>query len=193
MSNERKAMVDYATSQQLGILDSIIRGEIGKAFSKLADDLQTWAGEINGFKTEFTAFKAEWVPFNASFPSLFSLEELIKQRAGLEYNEFGLLLKKKPDELKLAIERIDPIVARFKSQYPPTKADEIDTKLRKIGPLEESVRRLTQSAQAMRTGANNAPQRQNANFSNTGSFTETAEQINRLEDRIDSLIRAIDS
>ncbi|MFJ1811885.1 MULTISPECIES: hypothetical protein [unclassified Streptomyces] len=49
--------------------------------------------EFNGIKTELTVLKSEFVPFNASLPSLFSLEELIKKRLNLDYNEWGVLTR----------------------------------------------------------------------------------------------------
>ncbi|MFF3203021.1 hypothetical protein [Streptomyces sp. NPDC002962] len=49
--------------------------------------------EFNGIKSELTLLKSEFVPFNASLPSIFSLEELIKKRLNLDYNDWGVLTR----------------------------------------------------------------------------------------------------
>ncbi|MFI6699342.1 hypothetical protein ACIBJC_10270 [Streptomyces sp. NPDC050509] len=62
---------------------------------KWFSDWKHWnAIELNTIKSEFTALKAEFVPLNASLPSFFSLEELIKNRLNLEYDERGLLQRR---------------------------------------------------------------------------------------------------
>ncbi|MFE4640106.1 hypothetical protein [Streptomyces sp. NPDC056730] len=50
--------------------------------------------EFNAIKSEITALKAEFVPFNATLPSFFSLEELVKNKLDLEYGDSGFLRRR---------------------------------------------------------------------------------------------------
>jgi hypothetical protein len=64
-----------------------------KWFNDLKGLLEWVPTEFNGIKSELTLLKAEFVPFNFSLPSFFSLEELIKKRLNLDYNDYGLLTR----------------------------------------------------------------------------------------------------
>ncbi|MCX4764321.1 hypothetical protein OG562_25845 [Streptomyces sp. NBC_01275] len=102
-------MTDYVSQEELGTARSAISKEIKGAVdaydaaqaAKEPKWVSDWKGyvatELNGIKSELTVFKAEFVPLNASLPSLFSLEELIKKQFSLDYNQYGVLTRQTGD------------------------------------------------------------------------------------------------
>lgn len=124
------------------------------------------------------------------------------------------------EKLKGRVNLIDPEINRFKREYPEgehgrinNKFTALDERIRtgltstnsSITEVKEDInRRLTSTnvsitrlgervsrLEAIRSRVQSVPQGQPANISNAGTFTETAAQINRLEDRITALVNAI--
>ncbi|MFG2592908.1 hypothetical protein [Streptomyces sp. NPDC048438] len=87
---------EEADARVAGKIEAYDKEKEKKDKEKEEELVSEWKGwvptELNVLKSEFTALKAEWVPLNASLPSFFSLEEYLKKKFSLEYNDYGLLL-----------------------------------------------------------------------------------------------------
>lgn len=88
---------EFATKTELTVLaEEVAKKEINAYDAKKAAEENSFVKwfvptELNGIKSEITALKAEFVPFNASLPSLWSFEELLKKQLNLEHGRSGFL------------------------------------------------------------------------------------------------------
>ncbi|GHE46121.1 hypothetical protein GCM10018785_14810 [Streptomyces longispororuber] len=127
--------------------------------------------------TEVTAMKKEFAAVTSSFKlasfDFNLLEHLQKNLQEQRDRAAGL----RPEDLKASITDTRRAVGRAFDAAHAAGRD-----------ARRALRRL--EALAARASAGTPPPRQ-ATFGNTGTFTETAAQINRLEARINSLIRAL--
>ncbi|MGW0535636.1 hypothetical protein [Streptomyces sp. NPDC003032] len=126
--------------------------------------------------TEVTAMKKEFAAVTSSVKlASFDFNLLEHLQKGLQEQRdraAGL----RPDDLKASITDTRRALGR---------AFEIANMAR--GEAKRAHRRLD----ALRARATGTPPPQRASLANTGTFTETAAQINRLEARINSLVRSL--
>lgn len=129
-----------------------------------------------------------------------TVESLIEKR--FKRNKWGWLFGKKPDDpLTEQIQRIDSLehrtgrieelhhgVDRFNTQYPAARSERINTD---IHSLKGKVRHLEEDRGRIRNSANATPPPRHSSVDGIGNLTQAAEQINRLEQRITHLARAL--
>ncbi|MFI8941147.1 hypothetical protein [Streptomyces syringium] len=127
-------------------------------------------------------------------------ESLIEKR--FKRNSWGWLFGKKPvDPLDEQVSRIDALerrmgrseelrgsVVRFNTQYPASRSDRIDSD---IQSLKGKIRHLETDRSNLRSRANATPPPRRSSVDGIGNLTQVAQQINRLEDRITHLARAL--
>ncbi|GAA2395864.1 hypothetical protein GCM10010420_21750 [Streptomyces glaucosporus] len=132
-----------------------------------------------GISGEFTGASAGLKLFNAEH-TVFDLKEQLDRRRGLL-----------PEQIKASVDRLYPVVARLNTQLPEVRQtarkahERLDRIQPRVGAVESSLRSMRS-----RVG-NNVAAGRTANFANLGSFSEAASHINRLENRVNTLIAAL--
>ncbi|MFC4518275.1 hypothetical protein [Streptomyces ehimensis] len=137
-------------------------------------------------------------------PAVLDLGKIVESLIEKKYkrNKWGWIFGKKPDDpLPPQIERIDalesrmsradelrPSVIRFNTQYPASRSERINSD---IQSLKGKVRHLEENRRQLRNSANATPPPRRSNVDGIGSLSQAADQINRLEERITHLARAL--
>ncbi|MFG2111554.1 hypothetical protein ACGFRB_02755 [Streptomyces sp. NPDC048718] len=187
-------MTDYVTKTELpGAISQAVTKEIDaydkkkeqEENSKVVGDWKTWvATEFNGFKTEFTAFKSEWVPFNASFPSVFNLEEFIKEKAGLEYRN-GFLRREGPDSPNNRIARAEAKITALEG-----KATEATTKIAELeGKATDAAQKIRDHGTAIQTAERRITAANNRITSLDTKVGNAETKITRLKETVQRMNR----
>ncbi|WAP59826.1 hypothetical protein [Streptomyces sp. S465] len=140
-------------------------------------------GETSGIKTEAVGASLGFKLFNAE-KTVFDLQEILDKRRGLD-----------PDSLKREIATVRGVAeraTRIAEQATVTLRNTRQSLGRVTGRALGQATRANRRLDALRTEIRRSAPQQQAHIGNTRSFSEAAERINRLEQRISSLTRALD-
>ncbi|MFE1308556.1 hypothetical protein [Streptomyces sp. NPDC058755] len=144
------------------------------------------AATATGGSVEVTGASLGLKLFNAEH-TFFDLREMIDRRKGLLPEQ----IKPVADRAAAAVDRIYPVTVRLNTEFPEVKRT-VQAAHERLNRIQPKVSSLESSLRAMRNRVGNSvPGSRTANYSNMGSFSEAAAQINRLENRIDRLVSAL--
>ncbi|MGW2481428.1 hypothetical protein ACWC9H_12900 [Streptomyces sp. NPDC001251] len=197
-----------ALAKRLGDVEQSLKKKANKEektelpFGAMWSD-KDWKANLTAFVEIVTITKATSL-IKFGLPAIFDggkmVESFIEKR--FKRNKWGWLFGKKPedpldsvnDRLRAAEERLvrseelHPSVVRFNSQYPASRSDRIDNDFQ---TLKAKVRALETRRDRVQNRANATPPPRRSSVTGIGNFAQTAEQINRLEERITHLARAL--
>lgn len=197
-----------ALAQRLATVESTLTK---KAAKEQKDELplgvlwsnKDWKANLTTF-IEIVAITKATSIIKFGFPAILDLGKIVESTIEKRFkrNSWGWLFGKKPeDPLDEQVSRIDALerrmgrseelrgsVVRFNTQYPASRSDRIDSD---IQSLKGKVRHLESDRTTLRNRANATPPPRRSSVDGIGNLTQVSEQINRLEDRITHLARAL--
>lgn len=134
-------------------------------------------------------------------PAILDLGKIVESTIEKRFkrNKWGWLFGKKPvdpldaqiariNEIEQGLHRLHPIVTRFNTQFPPSRSDRIHADLQS---LKGKVRHLENDRRHIRDRANATPPPRRSNVDGIRNLDQAAAQINRLEERVTHLARAL--